>query len=208
MMSDVEPASKKQPTPGMRWFTSDNRLAYGFMIAIFIGWGVGLIFSLCSQEGFLDGIRVFCLLWLTSGAAFFTGSMTGFIFGFPKANKISPEQIVPDRYGDNTNLEEVSDWLTKIIVGITIAEFRDIVQFVVGIGSAVGTSISAKDDGGAHVVVVASIIYGFVCGFLYYYTWARLAFHNELLKRYRNAAFQASKKEHRHPDETAPEDTP
>lgn len=82
------------------------------------------------------------------------------------------------RYRANTNLEDVSDWLTKIIVGIGIAQFPAVVLFFRGIGDSIGEALGgAKTD---EVIGLASVLYGLVCGFLYYYVWTRLVFQRNL----------------------------
>jgi membrane protease YdiL (CAAX protease family) len=58
-------------------------------------------------------------LWLIAAGLLMFGVFWGFIFGIPKnlqKNKI-PDNA-PNSYRGNTNLEEISDWITKIVVGI------------------------------------------------------------------------------------------
>ena len=64
------------------------------------------------------------LLW--AGACSAVGWVVGFLFGIPRtlsANTTanSPDSAAP-RSGTNTNLEQISDWLTKIIVGVTLVQ--------------------------------------------------------------------------------------
>lgn len=81
------------------------------------------------------------------------------------------------RLTDNTNLEDVSDWLTKILIGIGIAEFDDIVTYLGEIGDLVGQGMGGEGlASGNKIIAVSSILYGFVCGFLFYYFWARVSF--------------------------------
>src|SRR5690242_20291768 len=56
----------------------------GFLTATLIGWGIELFYGF-TLAGFVGGIRIFCLLWFASGAAFFVGTIGGFLFGVPKA---------------------------------------------------------------------------------------------------------------------------
>jgi len=77
------------------------------------------------------------------GAAFISiGALLGFIFGIPRVPKTAPPtpqprattgassgsasapMLVPDerRLAPNTNLEDISDWLTKILVGAGLAQ--------------------------------------------------------------------------------------
>jgi hypothetical protein len=160
-------------------------------------------------RGFVGGLRVFCILWFASGAAFFVGTIGGFLFGVPKArtepggaersaskrgtytepsvaenssNAPTPsEALIQDLYRDNTNLEEVSDWLTKIIIGIGLVEFNQITTLLGQIGDRVGTAVDPTGYYGGKVIAVGSIVIGFATGFLYYYVWARLILRRSLI---------------------------
>jgi hypothetical protein len=131
----------------------------GFLTATLIGWGVELVYGLVSQ-GLIGGVRVFCLLWFASGAAFFVGTIAGFLFGVPKARTVSSRTLLGspdalatnsdpqtnrDDYKDNTNLEEVSDWLTKIIVGLGLAQFNNILEFLGTLGTKIGAQSIRRD---------------------------------------------------------------
>jgi hypothetical protein len=169
----------------------------GFLTATLIGWAVELVYGIASQ-GIVDGIRVFCLLWFASGAAFFIGTIAGFLFGIPRANAEStrlndltvPAKPLPQDsmtlrasgYMDNTNLEQVSDWLTKIIVGIGLVQFDKIIEFLSRVGTKVGNAVDPTHSYGGDVIAVGSIVVGFATGFLYYYIWARVILRRSLLR--------------------------
>jgi hypothetical protein len=168
----------------------------GFLTATLIAWAVELAYGLTSQQEFLGGIRVFCLLWFASGAAFFVGTIAGFLFGVPRARTEPaskgrsaaaprPEGSPVDRtslYTDNTNLEEVSDWLTKIIIGIGLAEFADIKKLLGQVAEQVGLAIDPNHQYGGSVIALGSMVIGFATGFLYYYVWARVILRKSLIR--------------------------
>src|SRR5579864_3778310 len=61
---------------------------------------------------------------LFAGGAFFIGALLGFLFGIPRtlqgeaANKETESDNKNNiSYKVNTNLEQISDWLTKVLVG-------------------------------------------------------------------------------------------
>jgi tetratricopeptide (TPR) repeat protein len=72
---------------------------------------------------------------LLAGACFSAGFLLGFLFGIPR-----PVQQVPaagaasaselPRYLSNTNLGQVSDWLTKILVGVGLTQIASIGRHV------------------------------------------------------------------------------
>lgn len=54
-------------------------------------------------------------------AAFFIGGLIGFLFGIPKFNtKYNPTE--EREYLANTSLEQISEWLTKIIIGVGLTQ--------------------------------------------------------------------------------------
>lgn len=146
-----------------------------FMISVAGGWVVELVYCFVSEAQFLEGIRTFCLLWLASAAAFFCGTIIGFLFAVPKSLS-SPDTAAAQRIGryrGNTNLEEVSDWLTKIILGLGLVHVDKVIQFIDGLGDAAATSIGPTQ--GAKLIAISSMIYGFVAAFIIVYTWTRTA---------------------------------
>ena len=109
----------------------------------------------------------------------------GFLFGFPKsrAELSRLPTSTPTSFGENTNLEEVSDWLTKIIVGLGLVQFDKIRTFVEELGESVSHSITPEVSNGSETIAIAAMLYGFVCGFLFYYVWARTRLYEEFIRR-------------------------
>ena len=110
----------------------------------------------------------------------------------PAATQATPAQAAPSpappssgptlagqsRYQDNTNLEQISDWLCKILVGAGLTQLtalpsvlkRYAIFFAPGLG---GFSHS-------QVFAVGLLIFFTVCGFLVGYLWTRLHLGNAL----------------------------
>lgn len=146
-----------------------------FILTVLVAWILELIYGL-SSSSWPDGLRTFTILWFGSGAAFFLGSIGGFLFGIPKS------QPSTEKYNDNTNLEEVSDWLTKLIIGIGLIEMEKIVAFVAQCGAALGKAIDPSDQFGGSAIGTGAIVVGFATGFLHYYMWARIIVAETLSK--------------------------
>lgn len=128
------------------------------------------------------------LLALASG---FCGSFFGFLFGMPRDLRRGqlPEPATPPKADGNpaqptppadvsrsgwanNNLVEVSDWLTKIVVGIGLVQFTAIAQWVGRVGTLAGEG--AGFDGNAQGVFGVSVILtGFVFGFIITYIYSR-----------------------------------
>ncbi|WP_238366661.1 hypothetical protein [Mesobacterium pallidum] len=106
-----------------------------------------------------------------AGAAAMVGGFLGFIFGIPRARQ------TPDADGDyneNTNLEQMSDWLTKIVVGLTLVEFGPLRDQLIVAGGALGPVLIKGDAEIQTAVGVALILYFLILGFLFSYLWTRV----------------------------------
>jgi len=118
-------------------------------------------------------------VWHTTGLAFVSvlwslawiaaGFLLGFIFGIPKVPKpdpAAPGAKVPT-LKVNTNLEDISDWLTKILVGATLTQLVKIPGEVAGAAhfmSAGDVNGSADSFNGAILVYFSAL--GFLAGYL------------------------------------------
>jgi hypothetical protein len=112
---------------------------------------------------------------LVAGAAWFAGGFLGFLFGIPRslAQQTSETTSGSDpRYSPNTNLEQISDWLTKILVGVGLVQFTtfatragDLVHFL---GPALGGGALGEAFAGGLLVFCS------VGGFLSFYLITRI----------------------------------
>ncbi|WP_417910962.1 hypothetical protein [Candidatus Electronema sp. PJ] len=100
-----------------------------------------LLFSLAVPIVF-SKLRIFSLLTMLGWASAFAGAFVGFMFGIPRVGPSNPEKTDQkrkrdesskeskaagdkSRYRVNTNLEVVSDWLTKILVGAGLTQLHN-----------------------------------------------------------------------------------
>ena len=146
-------------------------LIVGFVVVVAYGF---------AQEKFNLGIAV-----LLSGSCVMVGGLLGFLFGIPKALQLrqEPETVQPtgqeesrnnrQAYRANTNLEEVSDWLTKILVGVGLTQLNSIPTKVVAFGAYFGKPLGGDELTGERFAA-AVLLYFSVTGFLLGYLWTRL----------------------------------
>ncbi len=119
---------------------------------------------------------IWTLAWLTGGFLF------GFIFGIPKVIAATtsgtnpalnePSQVPSPKLKVNTNLEDISDWLTKVLVGATLTQ-------IVKIPSAISQAalfMSANDLNQPVSFNAALLIYYSALGFLSGYILTRMFF--------------------------------
>jgi hypothetical protein len=149
-----------------------------------------------------------------AGASFTVGSLIGFLFGIPRsvtegdkprgpsagedAGRPAPggEEVGLARPGggpeagsrtsfrDNTNLEEISDWLTKILVGVGLTQIQNLPEGLQRLAEFLGKGLG--DSPLKDVFVLSLAIYSALAGFFFCYLLTRL---------YLPAALSASRRE-------------
>lgn len=106
-----------------------------------------------------------------AAAALVTGALFGFLFGVPR--ELATPSVVKSADGKalassspNTNLEQVSDWLTKILLGATLTQLGNI-------GSALSHLFTAEAPaiGGRSGVAMAGAINIFMAGIGFLFGW-------------------------------------
>ncbi|ESU28708.1 hypothetical protein FLJC2902T_12990 [Flavobacterium limnosediminis JC2902] len=127
----------------IEWFFGDmssrqenpNGLYKGIIVTILtITIIISIMLSFITKNS-IAGIITFIMV---AGACFACGGAIGFLFGLPKSNGKSNNvsngknetDIHHNDFEDNTNLQEVSDWLTKIIVGLSLIKINTIFSWL------------------------------------------------------------------------------
>jgi hypothetical protein len=176
------------------WF---NRLATSIGDAsrvIFLLWlvsGIGLVSLLLpagarvSQDDWAGALIVIGSGLFLAGASVLAGALVGFLFGVPRRQEAeaplpqeSKSSLESAPYRPNTNLEQISDWLTKIMVGIGLTQIPTIVGFFQELGKNAGPAFGQTPSGEiiAISIVIHYLLVGFFQGFLLAYLWLPGAF--------------------------------
>jgi hypothetical protein len=102
----------------------------------------------------------------------------GFLFGIPHTVQGTAAPTDGTQYQGNTNLEQVSDWLTKIIVGVGLVQIGRALPAL----AKLGTNLKAPLGGLASSPAFGlGLTLSYVAlGFLFLYLWARERFPREL----------------------------
>jgi hypothetical protein len=110
---------------------------------------------------------------MIAAAALVAGSVIGFLFALPRSVSISTGQEKAEELSNitvrpNTNLEEVSDWITKIIVGLTLTQLGKIPGAASHLFYVLGQSLGTPPESTifAGCIVTYSSIVGLVNGWL------------------------------------------
>ena len=178
-----------------------DRLPYLRSLAAWY-WFAAFCFGLVVILNMVGSGAAVAVLWaLASTAAM---AVVGFLFGIPKTSQVgAPGRIVPPaksgsgtglvtptptpdtgdkrtRHFVNTNLEDISDWLTKAMVGVAVVEWRPILDAIdrgattLAAGITVGTGSGNPPDGAALAAAYATMIYFGAAGFIFGYNYTRL----------------------------------
>jgi hypothetical protein len=165
----VEPDASRDEMPTWLWWLPPA----GLLFVLLYSFSQGFF----SREYFgALGVGV-----LTSGAALMVGALLGFLFGIPRTLQGErPPDVLEDRgeggrapeYRVNTNLEQISDWLTKILVGVGLVQLSSIIDALGRLADHLGPALG--DDTTGPAFALALVVYFAVSGFLVAYLWTRL----------------------------------
>ena len=115
-------------------------------------------------------------------ATYAAGFGIGFLLGIPKVLQKESPRDEPSGDGDyaqkvNTNLEQISDWLTKIIVGLGLVQLQQIPGFIKRVSLWAASSLPLAPGVALNQVAAFStalLIYFSITGFLAGYLLTRL----------------------------------
>jgi hypothetical protein len=114
-------------------------------------------------------------------SAFAVGALLGFIFGVPRAlagSGRAPVSGGEPTYAPNTNLERVSEWLTGIVIGLTLVQFQEIKSHFKLSATEFADSIGHEQIFFASALLIFFGIAGFLLGYL----WTRLRLLSDLTR--------------------------
>lgn len=134
----------------------------------------------------VDGLRwaLYLLASLT------VASIVGLIFGVPRA-RAEFTASATERYSSNSNLEQISDWLTKLLVGAGLVQLASLPGLTASIGEYLGSGMAVSN---AAAYSVSAVVLGAGTGFVFGYLWTRIRFRY-LLEAAERTASEASKVE-------------
>jgi len=114
-------------------------------------------------------LRAMMAALLAAAAPFAVGGLLGFLFGIPKTlqgtTTAPTDGTRKHAWEANTNLEQVSDWLTKILLGIGLTQLTQLPENIQTTGEYIATCIGTEASGvvGSAILIAFSIA-GFVIG--------------------------------------------
>jgi hypothetical protein len=199
-----------------RW-TRDTVLSFGILGLLGL---LVLSLSVAPLQTWREAARVFGVAAMYAGAFFGIGAFIGFLFGIPRSlqgkgapkpdstkstqdtkdsiaakdagsgsgAKQTPENAI---YATNTNLEEISDWLTKIIVGLGLINLKTVPGQLMAMAHYFSQSCDSRI---CESVALAIILYFFTCGFFLAYLMTRLYLMGAFSRADRSAALERAQR--------------
>jgi hypothetical protein len=138
--------------------------------------GFGLIASILYSLSFPSAGRVAASALVFSMAALAVGGLLGLLFGVPRtferdtrpAGESEEPRLLPG-IGANTNLEQISDWLTKILVGISLTQLGTIREGAARLFNSMAPSLGGGPNATAFAggIVAYFSVFGFIGGWLF-----------------------------------------
>jgi hypothetical protein len=145
-----------------------------------------------------DSWEIIGLGLLVSAASFAVGALLGFLFGIPRSAGPAPKAegagaeaevktpaeqanaAAAQRFIANTNLEQISDWLTKILVGVGLIQIHEVSGAVEDLANGLAPGLGAQGFSVAVTLLIAFSVTGFVSAYLYTRLRLQTAFERAL----------------------------
>jgi|GEM_PF-1279713 len=158
------------PTPSNEVELARNILRYIYYAGV-VGAAMLAIFATCAGGDWQSsGLRIGGL-GLFAFAAVAAGAATGFLFGIPRTLQ-GNTSTGSTSYQVNTNLEQISDWLTKIIVGLGLINLKSIPDRLMEMNRYVSETLRLRPP--AYAVIGSAAVFFAMVGFLLGYLSTRL----------------------------------
>ena len=145
----------------------------------------------CSLSG--NCREAFTTLFMVAVSSYAIGNILGLIFGIPKTVQDQTGTPLEQKklfYQVNTSLEQISDWLTKMIIGAGLVELKGLTVFLVSISKKIAADIGYDK---AQSIIISSMLCFFILGFFVTYFSTRLYIANALAEA--NAELQETSEE-------------
>lgn len=136
------------------------------VVAICIGTGWIILYSL-QAENWTQRLPIIGVSATLAGAFLISGLLLGFIFGVAKPEEAGKKNI-------STNLEQISDWLTKVIVGAGLAQLASLPASLTNFAAYANPRLGNFKNG--EIFAIGILIYYLTCGFLSGYLLTKLYF--------------------------------
>ncbi|WP_281322622.1 pYEATS domain-containing protein [Flavobacterium aestivum] len=137
------------------------------------------------------GGRIIFIGLLLALASFIASFFIGTLFGMPKRNKETGKE---NDQAFNNSLVDVSDWLTKIMVGLGLINLKEIPSYFINLGEYVSASTKYKSEL-LNIYTIGTVIYFGFLGLYIGYNYMRLVLSNKYKKANERLIYKALEEE-------------
>jgi hypothetical protein len=142
------------------------------------------IFNILGDLYRQNGLHSLFILALVSLASLLCGSLVGFVFGLPRVISEN-SSIYSNMYGDNSNLDQISDWLLKILIGVGLSQLYQLEKILTYFKVTFGNMLESPNSGYVAVLLLVSFsIAGFLGGYMCTRRYAASIFMEGLSKQH------------------------
>ena len=142
------------------------------LLTLYMGFFLGMIpvigFPVSNPE---MGGKILFIGIILGIAAFISSFFTGTIFGVPRRNKNSDNSL-------SNSLVEISDWLSKIIIGLTLVNLKEIPDYLNSLGEYIKTATKYQGEL-INIYSIGIVIYFSFLGLYIGYNYMRLVLSNK-----------------------------
>jgi hypothetical protein len=183
MSSQPTAAGPQEPSPspgeGIERTGRRRLINWYVLVAVVAALAIGLVATILRSLQVGPTTTVLASALIFAAASMAAGGLLGLLFGVPRTIERgiqsttvqTPEAATMPTpgIGANTNLEQISDWLTKIIVGVSLTQLGTIKEGGTRLFNAMAHSLGGGPDAGpfAGGIVVYFSVFGFVGGWLF-----------------------------------------
>jgi hypothetical protein len=142
-----------------------------WLLYLLIPPALGVVALACYANA-VAGFSAFAVGLLTASAALVIGGFLGFLFAIPRRVANGAREQSEGWFRSSTSLEEISDWLTKILVGLGLVELGKLVHEIRLLVDFIGPSLAPASD--MQAVALGILTLFSVSGFLLFYLATRI----------------------------------
>jgi hypothetical protein len=156
-----------------------KRLIITALIAVGLAGGSCIAYGIAAGADVASGSMVIVTSLALLGTSFVVGGLLGLLFGLPRDVDIAlRRQASSARFSFNSNLLKVSDWITTIVVGLTLVNLGRIPGALESFGSWIAPSLGGKT--GSAQFGILTLMFGTTLGFIMSFTYTTLVFRQTL----------------------------
>lgn len=141
-------------------------------VSVLAGLCIMVLFAVGGAWSWRSSLRLAANSLILAGAALLVGGLLGFLFAIPRRDTQRLTETNGSRYSANTNLEQISDWLTKILVGAGLTQLSKIGETLTSVADFFAPAL--RGDAQAQPFALCVIVFFSTIGFMFAYLWSRI----------------------------------